>query len=133
MSGAAPQKTFILAELGLKSLQHIWLLRTAKFWNKLAGKPAGTMYKLIALDYCTAAVVSSRRNRAWSIFRAICGTSYELGSRPGVNPTVMIINPYGSMHDVDAIDMTALNLKQHITQQRDSIWDGLDDCPGCLF
>ena len=89
----------LLAELGLKSLQHAWLLRCAKFWNNLAGKPAGTMYKLIALagllhaDGCTAAVVSSRRNWAWSMFRAIRGTGYELGIR---------------VDDMDVIDVTAL-------------------------
>ena len=105
----------LLAELGLKSLQHVWLLRAAKFWNTLAGKRAGTMYKLIALDCCTAAVVSSRRNWAWSIFRAIRGTGYELGIR---------------VDDMDVIDITALT--QHIAQlveQRDSIWDGLAVCP----
>ena len=36
----------ILAKLGLESLQHVWLLGAAEFWNSLAGKPVGTMYKL---------------------------------------------------------------------------------------
>ena len=102
----------LLAELGLKSLQHVWLLRAAKFWNKLTGRPAGTMYKLIALDCCTAAVVSSCPNWAWSMCRAIRGTGYELGIR---------------VDDMDVIDITAL--KQHITQQQASIWDGLGVCP----
>ena len=102
----------LLAELGLQSLQHVWLLRAAKFWNSLAGKPDGTVYKLIALDCCTAAVVSSRHNWAWSIFRAIRATGYELGIR---------------VDDMDVIDISAL--KQHITQQRDSVWDDLDICP----
>ena len=35
----------ILAKLGFKSL-HVWLLGAADFWNSLAGKPVGTMYKL---------------------------------------------------------------------------------------
>ena len=34
----------LLAELGLKPLQHVWLLHAAKFWNSLAGKPAGNIY-----------------------------------------------------------------------------------------
>ena len=84
-------------------LQHVWLLRAAKFWNNLAGKPAGTVYKLIALDCCTAAVVSSCHNWAWSMFRAIRATGYELGIR---------------VDDMDVIDTSAL--KQHITQQRNS-------------
>ena len=46
----------LLAELGLKPLQHVWLLRAAKFWNSLAGKPPGNLYRCIALDSCRAAV-----------------------------------------------------------------------------
>ena len=42
----------LLAELGLKSLHHVWLLRAAKFWNNLAGKPSGNLYRCIALDCC---------------------------------------------------------------------------------
>ena len=84
----------LLAKLGLKSLQHVWLLRAPKFRNSLVGKPAGTMYKLIALDCCTAAVVSSRRNWAQSIFRAIRATRYELGIR---------------VDDMDNIDVIALS------------------------
>ena len=38
----------LLAELGLKSPQHVWLLRAAKFWNNLAGKPHGNIYSTIA-------------------------------------------------------------------------------------
>ena len=33
----------LLAELGLKSQQHVWLLCAARFWNNLAGKPHGTI------------------------------------------------------------------------------------------
>ena len=42
----------LLAELGLKSPDHVWLLRAAKFWNNLAGKPSGNLYRCIALDCC---------------------------------------------------------------------------------
>ena len=102
----------LLAELGLKSPQHVWLLRAAKFWNNLAGKPHGSIYGTIALDGCLAAVGSSRRNWAWSMFKAIRATGYELSIRADA---------------MDIIDITAL--KQHIVRQRDSIWDGLDICP----
>ena len=102
----------LLAELGLRSLQHVWLLRAAKFWNNLAGKPHGTLYSSIALDGCRAAVGSSRRNWAWSMFKAIRATGYELSIR---------------VDAMDVIDITAL--RQHILQQRDSIWDDLDICP----
>ena len=102
----------LLAELGLKPLQHVWLLRAAKFWNNLAGKPAGNIYNLTALDCCTAAVVSSQRNWAWSMFKAIRATGYKLGIR---------------VNGLDIIDIAAL--KQHLTQQQDVIWDGLDVCP----
>ena len=50
----------LLAELGLKSLQHVWLLRAAKFWNNLADKPHGNTYRNIALDGYLAAIGSSR-------------------------------------------------------------------------
>ena len=102
----------LLAELGLKSLQHVWLLRAAKFWNSLAGKSSGTFYKVIALDCCRDAVGSSRHNWAWSMFKAIRATGYELSIR---------------VDDMDTIDITAL--RQHVAQQRDTIWDGLDICP----
>ena len=102
----------LLAELGLKSPQHVWLLRAAKFWNNLAGKPFGNIYNTIALDGCLAAVGSSRRNWAWSMFKAIRATGYELSIR---------------VDAMDIIDITAL--KQHIVRQRDSIWDDLDICP----
>ena len=46
------------------------------------------------------------------MFRAVRATGYELGIRAD---------------DMDIIDITAF--KQHITQQRDSVWDGLDVCP----
>ena len=49
----------LLAELGLKPLQHVWLLRADKFWNNLACKPPGSIYTTIALDCCRAAVGSS--------------------------------------------------------------------------
>ena len=49
----------LLAELGLKSLHHVWLLRAAKFWNNLAGKLSGNLYRCIALDCCRAAVAAS--------------------------------------------------------------------------
>ena len=52
----------LLAELGLKSPDHVWLLRAAKFWNNLAGKPSGNLYRCIALDCCRAAVAASKRN-----------------------------------------------------------------------
>ena len=81
----------LLAELGLKSLQHVWLLRAAKFWNSLAGKPSGTFYKVIALDCCRDAVGSSRHNWAWSMFKAIRATGYELSIR---------------VDDMDTIDIT---------------------------
>ena len=61
----------LLAELGLKSLQHVWLLRAAKFWNSLVSKPNGTFYKIIALNCCKDAVAASRHNWAWSMFKAI--------------------------------------------------------------
>ena len=102
----------LLAELGLKSLQHVWLLRAAKFWNNLAGKPCGSIYSTIALDGCRAAVGSSRRNWAWSMFKAIRATGYELSIR---------------VDAMDMIDITAL--RHHIVQQRDSVWGGLDICP----
>ena len=102
----------LFAELGLKSLQHVWLLRAAKFWNSLAGKPNGTFYKIIALDCCKDAVAASRHNWAWSMFKAIRTTGYELSIR---------------VDDMDTIDIVAL--RQHLTQQRDAIWDGLDICP----
>ena len=102
----------LFAELGLKSLQHVWLLRAAKFWNSLAGKPNGTFYKIIALDCCKDAVAALRHNWAWSMFKAIRTTGYELNIR---------------VDDMDTIDIVAL--RQHLTQQRDAIWDGLDICP----
>ena len=43
----------LLAELGLKPLQHVWLLRAAKFCNSLADKPAA-QYREIALESCRA-------------------------------------------------------------------------------
>ena len=102
----------LLAELGLKSLQHVWLLQAATFWNSLAGKPSGTFYKVIALDCCRDAVGSSRHNWAWSMFKAIRATGYELSIR---------------VDDMDTIDITAL--RQHVSQQRDKSWKGLDICP----
>ena len=71
----------LLAKLGLKPLQHVWLLRAAKFWNNLACKPPGSIYNTIALDCCRAAVGSSRHNWAWSMFKAIRATGYELSIR----------------------------------------------------
>ena len=90
----------LLVELGLKSLQHVWLLRAAKFWNSLASKPNGTFYKSIALDCCKDAVAASRHNWAWSMFKAIRATGYELGIR---------------IDDMDTIDIVAF--KQHLAQQ----------------
>ena len=46
------------------------------------------------------------------MFTAILATGYELGIRAD---------------DMDIIDIAAL--KQHITQHRDSVWDGLDVYP----
>ena len=102
----------LLAELGLKSLHHVWLLRAAKFWNNLAGKPSGNLFRCIALDCCRAAVAASKRNWAWSMFKAVHATGYELSIR---------------CDDMDAIDIPAL--QQHIMQQRDSVWEDLDICP----
>ncbi len=102
----------LLAELGLKSLHHVWLLRAAKFWNNLAGKPSGNLYRCIALDCCRAAVAASKRNWAWSMFKAVHATGYELSIR---------------CDDMDVIDIPAL--RQHIMQQRDSVWEDLDICP----
>jgi hypothetical protein len=102
----------LLEELGLQPLQHTWLLRAAKFWNNLACKPMGSIYKVIALDCCSAAVASSQHNWAWSMFKAIRATGYELSIR---------------VDDMDVINVSAL--RQHIAQRRDSIWDGLDVCP----
>ena len=68
----------LLAELGLKSLQHVWLLRAAKFWNNLAGKPHDNIYSTIALDGCLASVGSSRLYWAGSMFKAIRATGNEL-------------------------------------------------------
>ena len=109
---ATTSTDILLAELGLKSPQHVWLLRAAKFWNNLAGKPHGNIYSTIALDGCLAAVGLSRRNWAWSMFKAIRATGYELSIRADA---------------MDIIDITAL--KQHIVKQRDFIWDDLDICP----
>ena len=61
----------LFPELGLKSQQHVWLLRAAKSWNNLAGQPHGTVYSSIALDGCRVAVGSSRRNWARSMIKAI--------------------------------------------------------------
>ena len=83
----------LLAELGPKPLHHVWLLRAAKFWNNLAGKPLGNLYRCIALDCCRAAVVASKRNWAWSMFKAVHATGYELGI---------------CCDDVDIIDIPAL-------------------------
>ena len=33
MSCGSTSTAILLAELGLKSLHHVWLLRAAKFWN----------------------------------------------------------------------------------------------------
>ena len=55
---------------------------------------------------------SSQHNWAWSMFKAICAIGYDLSIR---------------VDDMDVIDITAF--RQHITQQRVSIWDGLDVCP----
>ena len=103
----------LLAELGLKSLQHVWLLRAAKFWNNLAGKPNGTFYKVIALDYCKDAAVASRRNWAWSMFKVIRAAGYELAIR---------------INAMDSIEIPAL--RQHLALQQDAVWDGLDLCLG---
>ena len=111
MSGST-STDILLAELGLKSLQRVWLLRAAKFWNSLSSKPNGTFYKVIALDCCRDAVLTSRHNWAWSMFKAIRATEYELSIR---------------VDDMDAIDVIAL--RQHLAQQRDAVWDGLDTCP----
>ena len=102
----------LLAELGLKPLQHVWLSRAAKFWNNLACKPPGSICNTIALDCCRAAVGSLRHNWAWSMFKAIRATGYELSIR---------------VDDMDIIDIPAL--RQHMAQQQDSVWDGLDVCP----
>ena len=75
-------------------------------------KPAGSIYKTIALDCCTAAVASAHRNWAWCMFKAVRATGYELGIR---------------IDDLDIIHISAL--KQHLTQRQDAIWDGLDVCP----
>ena len=99
----------LLAELGLKSLQHVWLLRAAKFWNNLAGKPHDNIYSTIALDGCLASVGSSRLYWARSIFKAIRATGNELNIR---------------VDAMDIIDIT--DLKQHIVMQGDS---DLDICP----
>ena len=99
------------AELGLKSLQH-WLWRAVKFWSNLADKPVGTIYREIALESCRAAVGSSQFNWAWSMFKSVRATGYALSIRAD---------------DMDIIDVTAL--RRHLTQQRDSVWDGLDICP----
>ena len=69
-------------------------------------------FPVIALDCCRAAVGCSRHNWAWSMFRAIRATEYELGIR---------------VDDMDIVDITTS--RQHITQQQDSVWDGLDVCP----
>ena len=82
------------ADLGLKSLQHVWLLRAAKFWSNLAGRLAGTIYKDIALESCRAAVGSSSNN----MFKSVCGTGCELSIRAD---------------DMDITDVAAL--RQHLT------------------
>ena len=84
----------LLLELGLKPLHHVSLLRAAKFWNNLAGKPPGNLYLCIALDCCRAAVGASKCNWAWSMFKAVHATTgYELGNR---------------CDDMDTIDIPAL-------------------------
>jgi len=35
----------ILAELGLVALTDVWPLQAAQFWNSLASKPIGNLYK----------------------------------------------------------------------------------------
>jgi len=60
----------------------------------------------------SAWVLISRRNWASSMFKSVRGTGYELSIRAD---------------DMDIIDVTAL--RQHLTQQQDSVWDGLDICP----
>ena len=102
----------LFAELGLQPIQHVWLLRAAKFWNSLACKPATSIYKVMALDCCSAAVSLSRHNWAWSMFRAIRATGYELCIRAD---------------DMDMIDVGAL--KQHLARQQSAAWDGLDVSP----
>ena len=49
------------------------------------------------------------------MFKAIRATGYELSIR---------------VDALDIIDLTAL--KQHLTQQQDAVWDGLDVCPRTL-
>ena len=84
----------------------------AGFWNSLAFLLAGSVFRHVALEACSAVISHDHRNWAHFTSKATRGIGHRLNIRCA---------------DLDHIDISMLSLM--LAQCRNAVWDGLDICP----
>ena len=66
----------VFSETDSASLHHLWWIRQVRFWNALAGQPAGSLHREVALADCRDAVLRNVRNWAHSFMRGLHALGY---------------------------------------------------------
>ena len=102
----------LFRELQERPLQDVWLLRTIRFWNNLAGLPPGSLHRTIALDDCRDAIMHNIKNWAWSLHKALQKLGYSLDI---------------ACNTMDKICMAQVT--QALQAQLDAQWEGVAFCP----
>ena len=64
----------------IKRLEDIFGQPIIKFWNNLSVAPSTSLYRLITLASCHAAVTRNAHNWAWSFYRGVraCGYMFDI-------------------------------------------------------
>ena len=93
-------------------LEHTWLLRSAKFWNSVARRPASDLYYSVLQDCCRDAIVHDIHNWARDLWQSLRDLGYFLPL---------------SVVEIPIIDIDCLSRKLDAT--RDAAWTGLHVCP----
>jgi hypothetical protein len=102
----------LFRELQEKPLQDLWLLRSIRFWNNLAGLPPTSLHRKIALDDCRDAIVHNTKNWAWSLHKALQKLGYSLDI---------------ACNNMDQISLA--QVRQQLQGQLDAHWENLALCP----
>ena len=68
----------VLSEAAQQPLADLWIIRTVRFWNSLAGLPATSLYKQVALADCRDAVQNNVHNWAHSFMKGLTRLVYQV-------------------------------------------------------
>jgi len=68
----------VLRELRVLSPSHVWLRSTCRFWNALAQRPEGCLWRATALSDWADALTSNIKNWAWSLHQCLTDLGYPL-------------------------------------------------------